>query len=902
MDSKNKIPEHLKIITWNACSLFPKIDDLADTLTRYDIDIALIQETWLRPHTKLKITNYKIYRQDRPNTQNGGTAILIKQNIKHHEINTTDQDLLETTAIQTHTKNGPINIISTYKHPKTKLDKNCLDFYFKQNIPTILAGDLNCKHTAWGCRRGNQNGKILHNYTTENLITVHATDEPTHYHNETPDILDIAITKDIPCQIQTNILNELDSDHTPVLIVLGDDTNTNNQDKTTIDWTLFNILLLQNNITLEQINEQNTHKENIKILERNTITLQEHIQKALNDATITIPYKSPEHLTLPINIREQIKHRNRLKRQARLTGDPRINTEANRLTNQIKKQIKEHKNKRWTDKLNSINTENPNELWKMTKALTKNTKTNIPTLHSRQGLVFSDEEKAEAFADTFESQFSLNRHYTDDINHEQNIERQIKNIINQNTTPNEQIQPTDEQEVRAHIKKLKTKKAPGHDQITNKALKKLPQNTVQNLTLIINQILTLQHFPTTWKKSVVIPIDKPNADKKFPQNWRPISLIPSPAKIAEKIILNRLNDHIHTNNIIPDEQFGFRTQHSTEQQLARLTDNITTGLRQKDTTVLAFLDIQKAFDKVWHAGLIYKLKNTYNVPTTITKLIHSYLKNRLFTVRVNNTYSQTRTMEAGVPQGSALAPTLYNLYVADIPKTANAKLAMFADDTCTYSTNRNPRLAQRIVQNQLDELTNYTQRWKIKINPEKTQALKITRNRKPDPPQLTLQNTQIPYQQDIKYLGIHIDNKLTWKKHTQTQTQKTLQTYGQLAPLLNYKSKLALNKKLTIYKQILRPKLLYGCVTFCQAAKTHIKRMQTLQNKILRRITKAPPYLRNADIHNDLKIETIKDYIKNRQLKFIDKNTNHQNTLITNTFQYNIERQTGRHKNIKNPL
>ena len=259
-------------------------------------------------------------------------------------------------------------------------------------------------------------------------------------------------------------------------------------------------------------------------------------------------------------------------------------------------------------------------------------------------------------------------------------------------------------------------------------------------------------------------------------------------------------------------------------------------------------------------------------------------------------------MKAGVPQGSALAPTLYNLYVADAPKIPGASLVIFADDTCTFTTNRNPKQAQKIIQNHLNKLSEYCEKWKIKINPEKTQTIIVKQNRKPDPPQLTLNNTEIPYSKEVTYLGIQIDNKLTWKKHTQNQTQKALQLYGKLSCLLNKNSNLSLQRKLTIYKQIIRPLLLYGCVTFCQAAKTHKKRMDSLQNRILRIITKAPWYIRNADIRRDLKIETVPEFIKNRQQKFIEKNTNHQNPLIRETFQYNIERQTGRIKNIKNPL
>ena len=343
MDNKTDLTEQLTIITWNACTLTGKTDDLADTLTRQVIDIALIQETRLQPQTNFKISNYKIYKKDRQNNQGGGTAILIKRSIKHHEINTTPQNQIETTAIQVKTKHGPINIISTYNPPQKKLDTNGLDFYFKQNTPTILTGDLNSKQTTWGCRRSNKNGKLLHEYVTKNLITIHAPQEPTHYHYETPDILDIALTKNLQHQIQISVLNELDSDHAPVIIQLGikNHINTNNTGRKIIKWTHFNASLIQNKLTLEPLKPENNHKENIKILERNTITLQEHIQHAIQKAEITIPYETPNHLSLPYIIREQIKYRNRLKRQARLTGDPRINTEANRCTKETNKRTQE---------------------------------------------------------------------------------------------------------------------------------------------------------------------------------------------------------------------------------------------------------------------------------------------------------------------------------------------------------------------------------------------------------------------------------------------------------------------------------------------------------------------------------------------------------------------------------
>jgi hypothetical protein len=206
----------------------------------------------------------------------------------------------------------------------------------------------------------------------------------------------------------------------------------------------------------------------------------------------------------------------------------------------------------------------------MAKALRSNRKP-LPPIHGTRGLVFSNEEKAEAFADSLELQCRPNMEDAD-LDHIEQIERQVRDILSRQTQTS--ATPTSPAKVRKIMGSLKVKKAPGPDNIPNKALKLLPDKVVVALTRIINASLRLFHFPSWWKKANVIFIPKPEKDPKFPQNHRPISLLSSIGKVLEKIILTRLVRATNENQILPDEQFGFLPQHSTSDQIIHVTEFI----------------------------------------------------------------------------------------------------------------------------------------------------------------------------------------------------------------------------------------------------------------------------------------------------------------------------------------
>ncbi|GFW95600.1 probable RNA-directed DNA polymerase from transposon X-element [Trichonephila clavipes] len=221
------------------------------------------------------------------------------------------------------------------------------------------------------------------------------------------------------------------------------------------------------------------------------------------------------------------------------------------------------------------------------------------------------------------------------------------------------------------------------------------------------------------------------------------------SKITESIILTRLKEFLYTNNIINPNQYGFTNKLSTLHPLLNLTEAISEGFQSKKSTGAVFLDIQKAFDRVWLTGLTYKLIN-YKIPTPLVFLLHSYNSNRSYQVRVKDTLSTTKFINCGVAQGSLLGPLLFNLYINDIPEYSLTKLNMYADDTAVHTTFKRITSVTFALNKHLKLLENYYDRWKISINVEKSAAVLFTKNVKiPPPPKMY--NTTIPWSQTLRH-------------------------------------------------------------------------------------------------------------------------------------------------------
>ena len=316
-------------------------------------------------------------------------------------------------------------------------------------------------------------------------------------------------------------------------------------------------------------------------------------------------------------------------------------------------------------------------LWKATKRLKRPINQQSPIRKLNGNWARNDKEKAERFAEHLENIFQPPDCQYEEI---------LGNVVDQEC---KHINSTSCSEVMDVIKNLKNKKAPGFDLITAEVLKQLPRKAIIKFTKLINATLKLKHVPKLWKVAEVIMILKSGKPPQETTSYRPISLLPVISKVFEKILLKRLIPIIEEKGCIPNHQFGFRSKHSTIDQVHRITNVIEEALEMKQVCSTVFLDVAQAFDKVWHEGLNYKLRTI--LPKQYSDILESYITERYFRAKQENEYSDLKRIMAGVPQGSVLGPLLYLLYTCDIPTPLEEEnvLATFADDTAIMAVGDN---------------------------------------------------------------------------------------------------------------------------------------------------------------------------------------------------------------------
>jgi len=224
---------------------------------------------------------------------------------------------------------------------------------------------------------------------------------------------------------------------------------------------------------------------------------------------------------------------------------------------------------------------------------------------------------------------------------------------------------------------------------------------------------------------------------------------------------------IAENHIIPNSQFGFRTAHSTIQLVYRVVDTISYALEKKLFCTSAFIDISQAFDRVWHDGLLFKLKKFLH--PTYFLVIKSYLSERNFQVRVGNTYSSITNISASASQGGILSPFPYNIYASDQPTSPDTMVADYADEKAISSTHSDPLLAVQNLQSHLSLMEDWYTSWRFKIN-QASKTIHTTLTLKLPPcNDVFIYGTQIPSSQNTKYLGLTLDKRLTWAQHIKSK-------------------------------------------------------------------------------------------------------------------------------------
>ena len=554
-------------------------------------------------------------------------------------------------------------------------------------------------------------------------------------------------------------------------------------------------------------------------------------------------------------------------------------------------------NNSWNKIIDEIDTEtDPQRFWSSIKRFKGNNKQSIPYIRDHNNVkLHTEEEKEEHFRKHWVKIFQ-NEDSNDTF--DQNNLNKVENSISTHTYQlipfnrsdsnrlNPHFPPISQEEMKMVIKSFR-QKAPGPSQITAHIIKNLPPNMITNLINIFNACLSLGYFPTSLKHAIMIFIPKGLSSQHQVQNYRPISLLDIHGKILDKILnyrLTHLLEHSNTNN---PRQHGFRKHRGTHTALATFYETLSNNYQHDKTQDIVLRDVAKAFDKVWHNGLKYKIFKL-RLHTCFTRILCSFLTDRSASIRLQHHVGPAFPLRSGVPQGACLSPTLYNLYTHDIPEPSpHTDYLAYADDITQIISQKYSKKSKikhkrisKLTQQAITDINNFENKWKIKTNTNKFTVVGISRQ-KQEP--IEIEDTILDYSPNGKVLG------LTFGKHSIIQQVKIRKKVSdvQLTKLQRFRH-LNEKNKLKLYKTLILPSLIYPTVPLNTLSNFQFKTLQKTQNKGLRFVTNThfSEFSSNKTLHDRLKIDpiniTIHRHAKNTWNKLKTHMPDTYNALLEN--------------------
>lgn len=463
------------------------------------------------------------------------------------------------------------------------------------------------------------------------------------------------------------------------------------------------------------------------------------------------------------------------------------------------------------------------------------------------------------------------------------------------------------------FRKLNNKKSSGIDTIPNVVLKHLPVVVIRAYAILFNNLLNHKFFPPHWKKAKVVAILKKDKDSSNPLNYRPISLLPNIGKVYEMVINDAILSVCTNNNVMPESQFGFRYKHSTLHAINKFTSDICWALNENKCVGACLIDLEKAFDSVWHEGLIVKLIQK-KFPRHLIETIWSMIRERSFVTFVGSHESSVEfRINNGLQQGTVNSPVLFNIFTSDVLKLFGpmseypVQSIAFADDLIIYHADSWSSRIQNKLQDVFERIHSYYRSWKLKINTQKCETILfrpslayVSRDVRKNYKTFAVRESRdseniIPHKKCVRYLGIYIDQKLKYNIHVETQLNKARRTFL-MNKRLFYSKYLHYKIKLICYQLLIRPIITYGCPIWFNISASQMERIRLFERRCLRVCMSMfveskdgyKKYYSNKKIYNKAGIPRIDNFIiKLIRDHFANASRNKSNSLIFSAFYPN---------------
>ena len=800
-------------------------------------DIVCITEAWVNENKlndtldEYSIIGYKIFLWQRKHKVGGGVIVYVKDCLNPVIVDNikvgNSKELVESVWIdvQLNSKQN-LRLGVFYRAPSqdSLVDDLLLnEIRVGSNLNCLILGDFNLPNINWELELGFDSTASKFIDCFSDCFLTQLVKEPTRENN----ILDLVLASN-PNIVQGVDIGEglSNSDHNIIRIKLGanatkSDNNRLVPDLYRGDYNKFRQLL--NNTDWEG---EFSNKSMSEMWNRFKMIFEDYQQQCIPFKVIR-KNKTKKPLWWTADIKRALNSKKRAFRQMKRSGRE-VDIECYRnIRNNVTKLIK--KNKRLGEiNLAKSSNKDPKKFFSYYKYNRKGQETVGPIENNGQ-IITSTLDTVNIFNRYFSSVF------TDEnvgsyslINETGYMDNSLMPVLNRN-------------EIKKEILNIKDRKACGPDGVTVRLLKEGGDSLVDALFLMYTASIKTGVLPEDWKLANITPVFK-KGSRKLVSNYRPISLTSLIVKVLEKLIRGWIQTHLDHNEILRGTQHGFRSGRSCLTNLLSFLDYVTDKVDNGEDVDIVYLDFSKAFDKVPHKRLVYKLSQ-YNINPFLVKWIESWLHDRKQRVVLNGIQSEWLGVKSGVPQGSVLGPLLFIIYINDIDIGLNSNISKFADDT---------KLAGRVkkyegsfnIQRDIDKLIGWANKWQMEFNTDKCKVVHIGKS-----------NNCFSYEMGGQWLaesdrekdlGIVVSQDL--KTHVQCleARNKANRMLGIINRNVSYKSKDVITK---LYNSYVRPHLEY-CI---QAWRPYHRGDIDMLEKVQRRATKLIPSLRRLSYEDRLR-------------------------------------------------
>ena len=822
------------------CSNFDSIKTYIQDLNK-PFDVIAISETWLNEHVNIKdysIDNYQLYNTNRTSKRGGGVLLYVLNNYEVELITQMSlcvDDILESITVEIQIPNTKNIMVSCmYRPPGGNIEifnehlQILLDSVKHKNY--ILCGDMNINLLNTENHTGTRMFlDLMYTYGLYPLIN-----KPTRITLGCSTLID-NIFSNILCKSKSGVLINDISDHLPIFccIEYGHVTKpTAKVYKYIRKISNADMKAIQNDLVEHDwstiYNEQDVNKAYAEFNDIIKQTYDMHCPRKKmridNKKKANKPWLTNSLIKC---CKQKLKLYKRFINNKNESNEKKFKNYRNRLTTVLKFSEKKYYN----DLLN-LHKGNIKETWKVLNNIIKKKKgdSNTPKhfIKENNEKIINGKEISDGFNNFFSN---IGPKLAEQIETpaDETIYDYLRNPIENSMF----LSPIVEADIINIVNNFKSKTSNDCDNIDMALVKNIIKFIATPLTHICNLSFSSGIFPDLMKMAKIIPLYKAGGKSQF-TNYRPVSLLPQFSKILERLFNNRLNNFIEKNNVISESQYGFRANRSTSSALMDLIEQITDNLDNKQITIGIFIDLKKAFDTVNHQLLIKKLRY-YGVRGKANTWLQSYLDNRKQFVYFNDHCSEANTVKCGVPQGSILGPLLFIIYINDIVNVSDLlKFVLFADDTNLFASGNNIKSLCSMISGELEKLNTWFCVNKLSLNLTKTSFMVFT-NKSISNVSLFMCNTEIERVAVTKFLGVIIDDKLTWKEHIKQLSSK-LAKCGSV--IFKASSLLDSESLRTLYNSMFLPYISYCAEIWGNTYKSNLQCIIRAQKRIVRIIGK----------------------------------------------------------------